>query len=398
MNAMGVASDSINIFDLDGGYMACLYNHLKESGMETIKLNLGKTLGDLLSKGLLELETPCDILVSGPPCPPWAGQGNHNGMKDFRAKVFIRVLLWVFFFVKCGGLLACILENVEGILAQRHGRDSAVNHFLSVLRKWIPEFSWCVDKLVLTDYAVPHARVRVFLRGVRRIVSEVVPACLKPFGERPLRDALGRYPHTPRADYSEPQQENLLAYEALICEKFNEGKLQRSDIVVVAADRAQGMNWNASMMVNKVPTLTTHNHYLVIISVHDVIDNTPDEQREFFRKIHDCERLQLQGLPASLLAWLPAGKAVKASGNAYPVPLIIAVLQPILMAVSSKICLPRWPPPEIVSSVLPDGLAGFERALKAKPRVICKAAHAEHIAKEKALLKKRKRSARSDSE
>ena len=48
LNLMGVPSDSINVYDLDDGYMAALYNHLKESGMEVIKLNLGKSLGDLL--------------------------------------------------------------------------------------------------------------------------------------------------------------------------------------------------------------------------------------------------------------------------------------------------------------------------------------------------------------
>ena len=390
MNAMGVPSDSINVYDLDGGYMAALYNHLKESGMEVIKLNLGKNLGDLLTKGLLQLETPCDILVAGPPCPPWAGQGTHNGMQDCRAAVFIRVLMWVFFFVKCGGLLACILENVEGIETLRHGRDSAVNHFLTVLRKCIPEFVWCVDKLVLTNYALPHTRVRVFLRGVRRIVSEFVPKCLSPFGTTLLRDFLGHYPHTPRSTYTGPQQQNLLDYEQVIRERVKQGTLQRGDIVVISVDRGQGRAYKAPLTVNNVPTLTTRNQYLMLVSVHDVIDNTPDEQREYFRKIHDVERLQLQGLPASLLAQLPAGKALKASGNAYPVPLIIAVLQPILMEVSKKIHLPSWPPPEIVSS-RPDGLGDFHRALKALPRIICKKKHAEHMAKVKAFLKKRKR-------
>ena len=204
MNLMGVPSDSINVYDLDDGYMAALYNHLEESGMEVIKLNLGKSLGDLLSKGLLELESPCDILVAGPPCPPWAGQGNHNGMNDIRAAVFIQVLLWVFFFAKCGGLLACILENVEGIEAKKNGRYSAVNHFLAVLRMFIPEFSWCVDKLVLSNYKLPHTRVRVFLRGIRRTVSDSVPKCLKPFGSLALRDVLGHYPCTPRSVFRCP--------------------------------------------------------------------------------------------------------------------------------------------------------------------------------------------------
>ena len=118
---MGVPSDSINVNDIDDGYMAALYNHLKESGMEVIKLNLGKSLGDLLSKGLLELESPCDILVAGPPCPPWAGQGNHNGMNDIRAAVFIRVLLWVFFLAKLAGSWHAFWRMSEASRLKRMG-------------------------------------------------------------------------------------------------------------------------------------------------------------------------------------------------------------------------------------------------------------------------------------
>ena len=44
-------------------------------------------------------------------------------------------------------------------------------------------------------------------------------------------------PHTPRKDYSEKQQQNLLEYEKRIKDKFQKGELEEFDLVVVSADR-----------------------------------------------------------------------------------------------------------------------------------------------------------------
>jgi len=79
--SMGVPIDSVNVYDLQAGYMETLTQHLQRAGQEIIRLNLGKISGDLLRKDLLQLETPVDFIVAGPPCPPWAGQGNRQGRK-----------------------------------------------------------------------------------------------------------------------------------------------------------------------------------------------------------------------------------------------------------------------------------------------------------------------------
>ena len=41
---------------------------------------------------LEKLQTPVDLLIAGPPCPPWAGQGNKRSIADPRAKVFMNVV------------------------------------------------------------------------------------------------------------------------------------------------------------------------------------------------------------------------------------------------------------------------------------------------------------------
>ena len=117
MKTMGVLADSINVYDLDQGYSKAILQGLLDAGMEMmdIQLNLGKKIGDVTKKSVLALQKPVDLLIAGPPCPPWAGQGNKQGLRDIRAKVFLKILEWLIFFIKGCGLLCVILENVLGI-------------------------------------------------------------------------------------------------------------------------------------------------------------------------------------------------------------------------------------------------------------------------------------------
>ena len=78
---------------------------------------------------LTSLEVPCDFLVTGPPCPPWSGQGSKKGFKDARSRVFTKILRWLLYLIHAGGLLGCILENVTGLEYERDGRVSPKERF-----------------------------------------------------------------------------------------------------------------------------------------------------------------------------------------------------------------------------------------------------------------------------
>ena len=147
--------------------------------------------------------------------------------------------------------------------------------------------------------------------------------------------------------------------------------------------------------MDAVPTLTCHNAYLLVLSVADVINDVADEEREFFRWLHDSERLALQGLPPDMLQDLPCGKAIKAAGNAFPVPLIIACLHPMLMAASESI---RTGVATVVSECDPGELARFESALCATPLVAnaSKARKARAKKLESKALEARKRKRKRD--
>ena len=109
--------------------------------------------------------------------------------QDVRAKVFFRILQWLLFFVKCGGLLGFILENVLGITHSFDGIEPMMNKMVRILKKYIPEFDLRVDILHAEDYKCPQSRTRVFLRGIRKNVAAVVPNPLAPFGRRLLKDS-----------------------------------------------------------------------------------------------------------------------------------------------------------------------------------------------------------------
>ena len=80
---MSMAIDAVLNYDFKDQYQYYSTKHLEELGMftEDIILNLGKEAGNLVSL-LLNRIPPhrVDMLVSGPPCPPWAGQGKKGGL------------------------------------------------------------------------------------------------------------------------------------------------------------------------------------------------------------------------------------------------------------------------------------------------------------------------------
>ena len=399
MQIMGLAPcEMVNVYDLEEGYRQTLFNHLLELGMKSvnIRLNLGEQAGDLLRANLADLELPVDMLVCGPPCPPWAGQGNHHSCRDERAKVFMAIIEWIVFLASCGGLLCCVVENVTGMLCSYGGIEPAMDKFIRILREHVPFFDWCVDTLKLVNYTCPQTRVRVFLRGIRKTVIAFVPKPLPPFGKRKLRDALAKLPHTPRHCFSTQQQDNIKVFEAKIRSLVQAGRLYMEDLCVVPPDRQDGLGYPQKMTVNNCPTFTCHNFDLLVLSVHDVVHDVPDASREFFRILSPPERLTLQGFPAKMAATLGKTLTYKASGNAYPPPLMLACLYPMMAAIgSSSINLQLWPPSDL-PKLLPDPqLVRLRRLLLARGRIVNrnKFAAAKHKA---ALSKKRKSSSDSD--
>ena len=365
---MNCPADMHNVYDLQDSYREALTRHFQEMGMEVIQLNLGQRAGDILQVALERLHKPIDFLVSGPPCPPWAGQGKRRGCKDNRARVFMQVIKWVAYLIATGGLLGCILENVVGLThCTADGHEPVSEIFLRALRKFCPQFSWRVDRLELVNYLLPQTRVRIFIRGMRTVIAPSVPDPLPAWGRMDLRSFLAaKMPHTPRTSFSKPQQQNIQDSEAMVQTLVKQGLLSMDDLVLTAADRSHSEEiiYESKLTRNVCPTLTTHNTYLLIMSVKDIVNNVEDSKREFFRLLLLPERLQLMGFPGKLALTLPESRVVFASGNAYPVPLIIASFFPMLLALAqSGLHFADWPPPAELETEIPRNIPNLLRAL-----------------------------------
>ena len=234
------------------------------------------------------------------------------------------------------------------------------------------------------------ARRRVFIRGLRKIFASSIPKPLTPFGRRHLREALSpKLPHSPRSSFTEPQRNNLIFYDDLIKQWVAKERLGMTDIVVISADRSPNHVITGHFTVNALPTLTTHNRYLMIMSVACVVNGVADSDREFFRKPTLPERLTMQGFPAKLALLLPINKILFAAGNSYPVPLIIANLWPILNAVAASGMFPTYPGAGVVTKIVPKHMPLVIKALNAPGKVVNKAKNKE--SKEKESRKSRKK-------
>jgi hypothetical protein len=174
-----------------------------------------------------------------------------------------------------------------------------------------------------------------------------------------------------------------MVFERKIRERFAAGGLTLDDIVIFSADRSEAGAWAAGMQVNVMPTLTCQNRYLFIADVRGVVEELPDKDRDFFRLVLYPERLALQGFAPELALDLSRASTMLAAGNAYPVPFMIAILHPMIKAMTSaqNSSFADWPPPGLRSPELPSELKDFQKALKSKPMLLAKRPGAKLLAR-----------------
>ena len=350
---------------------------MKSVGMKDPVLHLGAKLGDILKVPLSQLHTRCDFLVAGPPCPPWSSQGVRHSLGDARAEVFLKILEWVYYLAHYGGLIGVVLENVPGITKRHGSKESVMDMFKRVLNKHIPEFAWRVDTLDITGYMCPQTRVRVFLRGLRTDFATEVPAPLPPFGRRKLREVLGKKcANIKRSELSQNFKKNLEAFEEKIRASFARGKFVTDDVCIFHLDRAENKTYDQIVSLNVAPTLTTRNQYLFVACVEGITQNKPDAEREYFRYLTNAERLMLQGFPPALANDLTPNSAFTGAGNAFPVPGMIAVMQPMIVALSNPVTpnirFDTWPRDCIIQKDPLLNFVEFQDALREKPKSIPK--------------------------
>ena len=317
---MGIKYKACCIYDLDDRYDALLAHCFGRRD-----LHLGPTEGDILRVPVTSLTMPVDILLAGPPCPPWSGLGKRQGEGDVRAAVFDRVVKWVEHLAHHNGLSVVILENVVGC-------RSYMQKIQKKLKRSCAMLTWDMHTARAEDYSLPQSRVRLFLRGLRTVYvpRHGLPAPLSPFGAVPLKSLLIKnLPCTPKEDLTRPLWYNVRLGDVKNHCRATAGEIGMDAVVVFPVDRCANRVFPQVYSVNKAPTLTTKNAGLFVLSVGDY--GKDDDRREFFRLLQPEERFLLQGLSATDLSFVPPNAAIKAAGNAYPSAVLGAMMAPLLV-------------------------------------------------------------------
>ena len=289
--------------------------------------------------------TPTNVLVVGPPCPPWAGQGNAKSSEDPRAQVFETMMAWAVHMIQSKVCAIVVFENVVGIKRQLGGREPYIDVCIEALRDKCPGFHWDYITLGLVSYGVPHIRDRVFLRGMDKEFASAIPSPVPPPNSLPKLDLRAwldpSLPHTDRSSLHPTKRQNLRDVERMVKVMLKTGneELQYFPLIVASIDRATDKEGPLHIVVNKVPTLSVTNEWLFVMSTADI--DQPDHQREYFRFIHVLERLPLAGFSKALSEQMDSGLVLKATGNAYSPVLLAAVLGPMLDVLAKG----KWEPP-----------------------------------------------------
>lgn len=275
LQKMGVPFIANNVYDIEGRYAPYLQKHLNQQN-----IYVGEK-GDVTQIDFNGIERPVDFIVSGPPCPPWAGNGSKGGQTDCRADVYVQIVRLAVCLIKAGELLGLVLENVAGICHKKKDQSkSFMEMIVDFLRQEVSEFDWQVCHLKACNYGLPQQRHRVFLRGLRKSIGQV-PQPLAPFPEKSLKEFLNeKLPPVNMSSLTETMKKNLQDGVKCLKEMLEKGTAAPTDVMVFPLDRAEGKVYKRTISKNIAPTLTTTNKYLFVVSM-DL--EKPAAQRKFFR-------------------------------------------------------------------------------------------------------------------
>jgi site-specific DNA-cytosine methylase len=335
----GLEYTTSNAYDIDKRlkvFYEKLGNHDGPDQQENFaKYKLGTPEGDVMLVGTKDVDSS-DGMVGGPSCQPFSSQGKRQAADDDRSDVYMQVVRWVIALALRGVLLFFLLENSCNVAASLNGKPRFVDVILKKLREALPFF--VVDYHIMDLQTIlPHRRERLWLRGMRIDALNghaIIPDPIKA-PKVTLRSMLT--PNLPNVNRKEQLtragRANLIWYEEQIAADVM--AKNNKDICVVDLSRKQTSKFNNRKYYDVLPTLTTGGPALFLISTHDV--GAPDESREFLRYLTLEERFAAQGHRkgfAHMVPHITAGR--KATGNAFAVPMLGAILLPMLYEIAQS--------------------------------------------------------------
>lgn len=319
---MGVPTFPVHVYDTKTHARAALRD-LYGPSLEQ-RIHLGPCAGDILNLEPSEM-TYVDGIVSGPPCPPFSSIGSRKGDSDVRARVFEKVVEIIIALGKKGAIFF-IIENVPGILHQRGCAGSYAEKFLMSLSSAAPFWKVHVWHLNARDFGLAQHRERVFFVGLNQMrVQNINVSCPSPFPVCPHIDDFLCQQLAPVNTFSlTPNQRwNLLAYKQALGFHLQFGQ----GVAVISVDRSlSASSFGEWIRTDSLaPTLRTANQYLFLMR----LGNGPP----LARLLHPMERWALMGFSPTVGLGMSKQQVLEATGNAYAVPVLGAVLAELLRCV-----------------------------------------------------------------
>lgn len=262
---------------------------------------LGEKLGDILNYSANSFAI-VDLLVAGPPCPPFSTLGAHFGIDDVRTSVFWKVLEIIAYQAK-RGLRAFVIENVKGIDVKWGG---ATKTFLTMVLEWlaamVPTFKVVVWRPNSEDFGMAQSRGRIFIAGAKIFnavtgpflkLPEDLPGVVRPMA--PLKQFLkGNLPNVSVRSLPPQQLINMKAYKIALRKYIHDRKYKGQTVCIDVSRKIDG--FRGGILWEVCPTFTVKNMELFVISMGE---GGKMDDYTFHRFLDDDERSAIQGFPRS---------------------------------------------------------------------------------------------------
>lgn len=319
----------IYAFDVDDALLAPLLAMHGPIGLGG-NIRIGSS-GDIMTQDIEAWER-VDLLVSGPPCPPWSQIGARQGANDPREQVFQRVTAAI----THQGRLGCygfIVEMVEGMdhTSNRSRGPSYYSCWLEQLKREAPMFlvkCWPMN----TAHFLPQSRSRLYTVGFHRnlLLGDSIPPPLHPSMPAVPLNVLLHKGLKPIDDdrLSYQLRSNLVVAQRMVHDRHLKTPTGLGGVVAcIAVDRCPQRAWGIPVRYDGlVSTLRTENEHIWLYQL-----DVAGKRVLLSRCLHPVERLALQGFPVELGKFLSKSDLLRATGNSFSVPVVTCVFRQWLL-------------------------------------------------------------------
>lgn len=220
--------------------------------------------GDVLAVKMSDLPL-ADLLICGPPCPPWSSIGRRRSWRDPRAQVFWRITTRIMHLAR-RGLICFVLEIVRGIKNKpRDAHRSPLETIVAALNRTMPD--WHIEVLDMDSACTGQSRPRVYIGGHRGRATSAIAELIPSLPPSTVADIImPGLPNTETARLSRTMQRYLTEYKRRLRPRLIDAS-RSGQFAGFYADRDPARPFAPLRIDGKPPCLRAGNPMLFIISL-----------------------------------------------------------------------------------------------------------------------------------